>query len=144
MSAEKQLKKVYFLVFPPETSNKPVVSDLTRRFDLCFNILKAQITPRQEGQMTLELFGAREAFEKGLEYLRSHGIRIAPINQKISRDNDSCIQCGVCTALCPTHALTIDPETRLIVFDSEKCSACGMCAKVCPVKAMNVLLENGQ
>jgi L-aspartate semialdehyde sulfurtransferase ferredoxin len=144
MSAEKQLKKVYYLTFPPETSNKPVVSDLTRHYDLCFNILKAQITPRQEGQMTLELFGSRDSFEQGLDYLRSNGITIIPIDQKISRDEDSCIHCGACTALCPTRALHIDPDTRLILFDTEKCSACGMCTNVCPVKAMEILLENGQ
>ena len=142
-SPEKKQRKVVYLTFPPESSNKPVVCDLARVYGLDFSILKAQITPRHEGQMTLELSGPTEAFEAGLTYLRDQGIGVAPAAHRISRDEDSCIHCGVCTALCPTRALSLDVETRLVIFDDEACSACGMCTKVCPVAAMDILLENG-
>jgi len=140
---EKPCRKVIYLTFPPESSNKPLVCDLARIYGLGFSILKAQITPRHEGQMTIELSGARDAYEQGVTYLKQHGIGVAPAAQRISRDEDSCIHCGVCTALCPTKALSLNIETRLVAFDDEICSACGMCTKVCPVKAMEILLENG-
>jgi L-aspartate semialdehyde sulfurtransferase ferredoxin len=136
-------KKVVYLTFPTEASNKPLVCDLARLYQLSFSILKAQITPRQEGQMTIEIAGSKEAYEQGVAYLKEHGIGVAPVAQRISRDEQSCIHCGVCTALCPTKALMLNLETRLVEFDSEACSACGMCTKVCPVKAMEMLLENG-
>ena len=141
--AEKTQKKVVYLTFPPETSGKPLVCDLARDFQLRFSILKAQITPRHEGQMTIEITGGAEAFERGVNYLKEHGVGVVPAAQRISRDEASCIHCGMCTALCPTKALHIDPDSRLVLFDAETCSTCGMCTKVCPVKAMEMLLENG-
>ena len=48
------------LTFPPTISGAPLVCNLTRLFDLDFNISTAQITPRQEGFLTLELSGSRQ------------------------------------------------------------------------------------
>jgi ferredoxin len=143
MSQDKQYKKVVYLTFPPETSGKPVVCDLARVYGLGFSILRAQITPRQEGQMTIAISGAKEAYELGMAYLKEQGVGVVPAAQRISRDEIGCIHCGVCTALCPTKALSLNVATRLVEFDSETCSACGMCTKVCPVKAMEILIENG-
>ncbi len=142
-TCEKKLRKVVYLTFPPESSNKPVVCDLARVYGLEFSILKAQITPRHEGQMILELSGPADAYEAGMRYLRDQGVGATPAAQRISRDEACCIHCGLCTALCPTRALSLNLETRLVLFDAEVCSACGMCTKVCPVGAMDILLENG-
>ena len=61
------------LTFPPTISGAPLVCNLTRLFDLDFNISTAQITPRQEGFLTLELSGSRDACDKGIGYLREKG-----------------------------------------------------------------------
>lgn len=143
MTTDTKYKKIVYLTFPPDVSNKPVVCNLTRLYDLCFNILKAQITPRQDGQMTIEIFGDSQAFEHGMAYLKEHNVKVHPITQRISRDEQNCVHCGMCTALCPTKALAVDTATRLVVFDPDKCSACGICTNVCPVKAMDVFPENG-
>jgi L-aspartate semialdehyde sulfurtransferase ferredoxin len=140
---EKTQRRVVYLTFPPEASGNPLVCDLAGVYKLRFSILKAQITPRQEGQMTIEISGQADAFEEGLGYLKEHGVVVVPAAQRVSRDEASCIHCGVCTALCPTKALSLDRQTRLVSFDAEACSACGMCTKVCPVRAMDILVENG-
>jgi ferredoxin len=122
-----------------------VVCNLLRKFDLSFNILKADISPRHEGTMTLEVSGREDEFHKGIGYLKENGVRITPVAHKIFRDDESCIHCGVCTAMCPTDALSLDTESLKIVFDVDKCSACGMCTRVCPVKCMTLdLEENGR
>lgn len=139
------LRKIVYLSFPPEVSGRPVVCNLLRKFDLSFNILKADISPRHEGTMTLEVSGREDEFRKGIGYLKENGVRITPVAHKIFRDEDTCIHCGVCTAMCPTDALTLDRETLKIVFDVDRCSACGMCTRVCPVKCMTLDLdENGR
>jgi ferredoxin len=140
---QDKYRKVVYLTFPPEASGKPLVCDLARVHGLSFSILRAQITPRHEGQMTIEITGEREAYRRGVAYLQEQGVGVAPVAQRISRDEDSCIHCGMCTALCPTKALTLNIGSRLVEFDGEACSACGMCTKVCPVRAMEMLLENG-
>jgi ferredoxin len=138
----KGFRKIVYLTFPPEVSGRPVVCNLTRLFDLSFNILKADISPRHEGAMTLEVSGLEEDFHKGIGYLKENGIRITPVAHKIFRNEDSCVHCGVCTAMCPTDALSLEPRTRLVIFDVDKCSACGMCTRICPVKAMTLDLKD--
>ena len=130
-------RKVVYLTFPPESSGKPLVCDLARVHGLSFSILKAQITPRQEGQMTIEITGEHEAYKRGVAYLQEQGVGVAPVAQRISRDEDSCIHCGMCTAICPVDALYNDRKARLVIFDAERCIGCGACVKVCPVKAMH-------
>jgi ferredoxin len=139
----KAYRKIIYLHFPPEASTQPVVCNLAKQFDLTFNILKANILPRREGAMIIELSGSEEMCRKGFEYLQEHGVKVVPVAQRTSRDEESCIHCGVCTALCPTNALALNLKTRLIEFDREKCTGCGMCTRVCPVKAMHVELEQG-
>lgn len=138
-----EIRKIVHLSFSPETSGQPVVCDIIKLFDLCFNILKAHINPREVGEMVLEIKGLEQAVTDGLEYLKEHGVRITPVAQKVRKDEDLCVHCGVCTALCRPHALEIDRETWKVRLDSEKCVACGLCVKVCPVKAMETQLENG-
>lgn len=138
----KGFRKIVYLTFPPTVSGRPVVCNLAKLFDLSFNILKADINPRQQGAMTLEITGMEDQFELGISYLKEAGVRITPVAQKIFRDEDECIHCGACTALCPTEALSLDPASRKVEFEVEKCSACGLCTRVCPVKAMTVDLED--
>jgi ferredoxin len=146
-NADKAVKggysRIVYLHFSPETSTKPVVCDLVRDFDLTFNILKANILPRREGRMILEISGSEKNYKKGVEYLRTQGITTVPVAQKTSRDEESCVHCGICTALCIANALHLNLETRKVEFDREKCTGCGLCTRVCPVKAMHVDLEEG-
>lgn len=138
----KGFRKIVYLSFPPRSSGRPVVCNLTRLFDLNFNILKADISPRHEGAMTLEVSGLEEDFHKGISYLKENGIRITPVAHKIFRNEESCVHCGVCTAMCPTDALYLEASDRTVIFDVDKCSACGMCTRVCPVKCMTLDLED--
>ena len=139
----KAYRKIVHLSFPSPVSGSPMISELVRRFDLTVNILKAQITPRKEGYMTLELFGTEEHYKDGVAYLREKGIKVASAAQKIDRSDEACVHCGTCIAICPSDALSLDPETREVVFDKERCAACGLCTRVCPMRAMHVELENG-
>jgi ferredoxin len=122
-------------------SNTPVVYLLAQNYGLSFNILKAQIDPGREGRMMLEIAGPKDNCERALEFLAESGVSVASAAQRISRDEEGCMHCGMCTALCPSGALRVDRESRLLLFDPERCTICGLCAKVCPVKAMHVEME---
>lgn len=118
------------------------MSHLVRHYDLTFSILAGQITPRKEGSLTVAIEGAEEKWKEAKKYLVSQDIRVEAAAQHISRDEDSCMHCGLCTALCPADALVNDIATRSVSFFPEKCTACGVCTKICPVNAMQVDLEN--
>jgi len=126
------------LHFPHEQVDKPIVSKLVRDFGLDFNILKASITPREEGLLVLEITGEEGDYERGLVYIESCGVTIQPLSQDIRRNDDKCTHCGACIAVCPTDALFVDREQMAVVFDDEECVACELCIKVCPPRAMEI------
>ena len=59
---------------------------------------------------------------------------IIPLNQQITVDQDRCIHCGACTAICLSGALSLDRDNWQLVFDSEKCVMCGLCVPACPLR----------
>jgi L-aspartate semialdehyde sulfurtransferase ferredoxin len=133
--------KMLVLRFPKAIVDKPIITNLVRNFNLSFNILKAQIYPRKEGLMVLELRGNRKDYEKGVRYLQDIGVKVESIALGVGRNDDLCYQCGACTAVCPTGALHILRPEMLVLFDSERCSACELCVKACPARAMMVKLD---
>ena len=126
------------LHFPNRLVNQPIVYKLVKDFDLQFNILKAYVTPQEEGLMVLELTGKDEDFKKGILYLQSCGVKIQPLSQDVIRNKAKCTDCGVCVPICPTAALVVDTLTRKVHFYDNKCIACELCVKVCPTRAMEV------
>ncbi len=128
------------LRFPSGISTEPVVCHLTRIFDLDFNITKAQISSRRDGYMILELLGSPQKIAEASAYLEQKGIIVSPAAQRIKRDEVKCVECGLCTAICPNSALYMN-EAKNLVFNTDKCIVCGRCVKVCPVKAMEADIE---
>ena len=133
--------KTLSLRFPKKVVNEPIVVDLVKKFDLTFNILKATVYPRKEGFMVLELRGHRKNYQKGIRYLKDIGIKVESIGQDIRRDEETCFQCGACTAVCPTGALYIKRPEMEVIFDKERCSACELCVAACPARAMVVKFD---
>lgn len=127
------------LHFPHRLVDQPIVYKLVKEYDLQFNILKAYVTPQEEGLMVLELIAENQVqFDKGIEYLQSCGVKIQPLSQDVIRNETKCTDCGVCVPICPTGALAVDPLTRKVHFYDNKCIACELCVKVCPTRAMEV------
>ncbi len=136
------LKKGLVLRFPPEIVDQPIVYRLVKDFNLVFNILKTMITPGKEGIMILEISGDRENLEKGLNYLKDVGVDVKTIAQQVAKNEEVCIHCGACTAVCPTGALFVDRQTFQVIYDPEKCTACGFCVSACITKAMEVFIPS--
>ena len=130
--------KIYVLHFPKETGDQPIISQLVKKYDVDFNILKATIFPGNDGLMVIELTGHKKNVREALIYLKNFGVTSESISTIIRRDDDKCFQCGACTGACPTGALYIKRPTMEVLYDPDKCTGCGACVNVCPVQAMNV------
>jgi len=117
--------------------DRPIIYRLVKDYDLEFNILKASITPEQEGLMVLELKGNQAEYDKGVEFLIKAGVKIQSLSQDVTRNEERCTHCGACITVCPTGAFRLDPR-RVVIFDNEKCIACGLCIPACPPRAMEV------
>lgn len=134
------VSKKLVLKFPRKLVDQPIVFKLVKDYDLIFNILKARVTPEEEGLLVLELSGRKEKYAEGVKYLTNLGVEIQPLSQDVSRDEKRCTHCGACVTICPTGALILNPETRLVDFDASRCIACELCVKACPPRAMKVKL----
>jgi len=136
------MKKRMILRFKRNTIDKPVVYGLVKNYNLVVNILRANISPKAESMMVVEIEGRESDFEKGMGYLRGLNIGTEPIEQDINRDEQKCVHCGICTSVCAPEALYIpDRSTMKVEFDYQRCVACELCVKVCPVKAMSVFFD---
>jgi ferredoxin len=132
------VSKRIVLHFSKRVADRPIVCRLAKDYDLEFNILKASITPEEEGLLVLELSGEQEEYDKGIRYLTETGVRIQSLSQNVIRNEQRCTHCGACITLCPSGAFELDPITRLVDFRNEKCLTCGLCIKACPPRAMEV------
>ncbi|MFC1912460.1 NIL domain-containing protein [Chloroflexota bacterium] len=132
------VSKKIVLRFPRRMVKKPVICRLVKDYDLEFNILKASISPEEEGLLVLELAGEPPEYDRGINYLLKSGIKIESLSQDVTRNEARCTHCGACVTVCPPGAFELDPRSRRIEFNNEKCVVCGLCIKACPPRAMEV------
>jgi NAD-dependent dihydropyrimidine dehydrogenase PreA subunit len=136
--SRKTVSRRIVLHFPRRLVDRPIVYRLIKDYDLEFNILKASVTPEEEGLMVLELKGKQDKYDAGIMYLADAGVRIQSLSQSVTRNEERCTQCGVCMTICPTGAFELNPQTRRVTFHDDKCLACGLCIKTCPPRAMEL------
>ncbi|MFO8011318.1 MAG: NIL domain-containing protein [Dehalococcoidia bacterium] len=132
------VKRRVVLHFPRSLVDQPILCGLAREYKIDFNILKASVTPREEGLLVVELSGRAKDYERGTAYLAEAGVGIQPLSQDVIRNEERCTHCGACVVLCPAGALSVDSRTRRIDFDHNKCIACGICMNACPPRAMEI------
>ena len=134
------MKKWLVLKFSPEIVEKPFTYHLVKDYDLVVNILKARVTPNEDGVLAIVVEGSDENVKRAEAFLKEHGVGVFLWRDMIVRDEDRCTHCGTCTAVCVPKSLYIDRETWRVEFDEEKCVACEACVSACPSRAIKVLI----
>lgn len=124
------------LFYPVDSISKPITYHLIKDFDLQINILHADINLNKTGKLIIDISGDEENIENGLEYIQSEGIKYKVFSKTIIWQEDNCIHCGACTAVCPSRALQMDTKTWNLTFIQDKCLACELCVKACPLNVM--------
>jgi len=62
------------------------------------------------------------------------------MNKIVLINEELCIGCGACAALCPKKILYIDEKSgKCKVSDESKCDHLRGCEKVCPVAAIKII-----
>jgi Fe-S-cluster-containing dehydrogenase component len=131
-------KKRVVLTFPPNMIDQPITYHLVKEHDLMINILRANITPKEQGRLVIEMTGKKSALDTGMAYLSGLGVEVQSLAQDIKWHENKCIHCTACIPICPTGALNLDREEMLVSFIKDKCIACELCIKVCPYKAIEI------
>jgi len=122
------------LKFQSSQLDKPITYKLVKEFDLELNILQAKVTT-EEGKLVLGLTGMEHSIEEGVEWLKSQGVTVEPLATGLDVDKDVCVDCGACTAVCPTGAVAFTEDWTL-EYDDDKCILCLACTHACPVRAI--------
>jgi len=122
------------LKFQSDQLDKPITYKLVKNFDLELNILQAKVTT-EEGKLVLGLTGLEHSIEEGIDWLKSQDVSVEPLATGLDIDKDVCVDCGACTAVCPTGAVHFTDDWTLD-YDEEKCILCLACTHACPVKAI--------
>ena len=128
--------KKLLLRFPKCETEKPIVYQLVKDYNLMINIFAAKVTQDQEGFLVLDVTGEDEWIERGMDYVRSFGVIIQAVDSGIVRNLDLCTHCGNCLSHCPTHALHVaDRTTMKVELNQSLCIACSACIVNCPFGA---------
>ncbi len=128
-------KKV-FLYIPKSEIEQPIIYRLVKEYDLVVNIYRANVTPEEEGYLSLEITGTKEDIERAYSFLNEFEVEVHAGDLGLQWNSEQCAHCGNCIVHCPTGALHyLDNESRTVGFDEEKCVECLACLPNCPFNA---------
>jgi ferredoxin len=131
------MKKRVTLTFPRRTVHMPVTYRLAKDFNVAANIIRAQVAPNQVGKLIVELLGDIDEIDASIDWMRSHDITVSVTSREIVIDEAVCVDCGLCTGVCPTEALSLHPQTFQLQFTRSRCVLCEQCIPTCPVVAIS-------
>jgi len=131
------MKKRVTLTFPKRAIQIPIAYRLAKDFNVAANIIRAQVAPNQVGKLVVELQGDIDEIDAALEWMRSQSVHVSLASREISIDENICVDCGLCTGVCPTQALTLEPDTFRLKFVRSRCVVCEQCIPTCPVQAIS-------
>lgn len=131
-------KRKLLLTFPTNLIDKPITYHLVKDYDLELNILRARVTPNEEGRLIVELVGSDKQLEYGETFLSSLGVGVKPLALDIAYHEERCIYCTACAAVCRSGAITVRQDDMKMNLEKDKCIACELCVTVCPFKAVEI------
>jgi ABC-type methionine transport system ATPase subunit len=68
----------FWLTFDGDCSRKPLIYEMSKKFEVVFNIRNASVTPTI-GIIALELEGEREVIKKAVVWLEANGVQVEPV-----------------------------------------------------------------
>ena len=74
------IKLVIRLLYPPHLLDVPIINQLIRRFDLTFNIMRAEVS-LDGGWVDLQLTGSSGAIESAITWLSGQGVEVQRLAQ---------------------------------------------------------------
>ena len=68
----------FWLTFNGEGTRKPLIWEMSRKFEVIFNIRNASVTP-SIGIIALELEGERTVIQAAVAWLEENGVQVEPV-----------------------------------------------------------------
>lgn len=71
-------KRRFWLNYPPRQITRPIIWELSQKFDIIFNVRQASISD-EIGILCLELEGVRDELKSAIAWLESEGVKVEPV-----------------------------------------------------------------
>jgi len=68
----------FWLTFSAESSRRPLICEMSRQFDVTFNIRNASVTATI-GVIALELDGERAVIKDAIAWFEANGVQVEPV-----------------------------------------------------------------
>jgi len=91
--------------------------------------------------MVVELSGDIDDLAAAEQWLESEGLGLNRAPGEIQIDRERCVDCGLCTSVCPSGALSSAEPTWQLHFDAQRCLVCEQCIPSCPFEAIALVLD---
>ena len=138
------MKRRLTLHVPREAVHQPLTYRLAVDFDVAAKILRAQVAPTQSGTMVVELSGDIDELDAAELWLERQGLRLDRAPGQIRIDPARCIDCGICSTVCPSGALAFEAPAWRLQFHAQRCLVCEQCIPSCPFEAIAPGLDQPQ
>jgi ABC-type methionine transport system ATPase subunit len=79
---QETVRERVYLTFPKELIKEPVLSLLSKRFDVIFNIRGSTVT-KEMGLVALEIEGKESEVAKAIRWLKGKGVTVEPIEKNV-------------------------------------------------------------
>ena len=135
------MKRRITLHFPREAVHQPITYRLAVEFDIAAKILRAQIAPNQSGTMVVELSGDIDDLDAAEQWLEGQGLGLNRASGEIAIDPQRCVDCGICTSVCPSGAMSCTAPQWRLTFNAQRCLVCEQCIPSCPFEAIALVLD---
>ncbi len=122
------------LKFDSKAVREPIISKATLETNALINILRANVGARR-GEMVVEVEDSKAREVE--EVFRRFGVEVVELRERVVKDDEKCVHCGLCISICPVEVFRFDEEMRVIA-DVERCIHCGVCVRVCPCGALSI------
>ena len=138
------MKRRLTLHVPREAVHQPLTYRLAVDFDVAAKILRAQVAPNQSGTMVVELSGDIDELDAAELWLERQGLRLDRAPGQIRIDPARCVDCGICSTVCPSGALAFGAPAWQLQFHAQRCLVCEQCIPSCPFEAIALGLDQPQ
>jgi ABC-type methionine transport system ATPase subunit len=71
-------RRRFWLTYPTKLITQPVIWEMTRKFDILFNVRQASVT-EEIGILCLEMEAPRERLKKAIHWLEACGVTVEPV-----------------------------------------------------------------
>lgn len=76
--SERPEKRRFWLTYPSKLITRPIIWEMSRRFEVVFNVRQASVTD-EIGILCLELEGIRAQIKSAIHWLEKQGVKVEPV-----------------------------------------------------------------